>query len=87
MRLGSFLAANQSSPSQQALRHENICIVANAIDRLPDLQRQVVILRFWKGMSMQQAAEVVGKSTAATTGLQSRGLRNLRGFLAEMEQR
>lgn len=86
MRLGNFLAAQQSSPSQQAVRHESIRVIADALEHLPENQRQVVVLRFWEGMTIQQVAESLGKSTPAIAGLLHRAAKKLRSILAENDQ-
>jgi RNA polymerase sigma-70 factor, ECF subfamily len=85
MRLGNFLAAHQSSPSQQAVRQENIRVIADALEGLPENQRQVLILRFWEGMTIQQVADSLGKSTPAIAGLLHRATKKLRGVLAEID--
>ena len=81
------MVANQSSPSQQAVRQESILAIADALERLPEHQRQVIILRYWEGLSIQQVAESLGKSTTAIGGLLNRAARKLRGLLAEIDQR
>jgi RNA polymerase sigma-70 factor, ECF subfamily len=55
----------------------------NAIDTLTDEQRDVVILRYFLGMSAQEVSGVVGKSPAAVFSLQARALIALRGRLGE----
>ena len=55
----------------------------NAIDTLTDEQRDVVILRYFLGMSAQEVSGVVGKTAAAVFSLQARALIALRGRLGE----
>jgi RNA polymerase sigma-70 factor, ECF subfamily len=76
--LGDFLTIDQSSPSQQAVRYETDRDLADAIDQLPEIQRQAIVLRYWEGMSLQQLAESLGKSTPATAGILHRATRKLR---------
>ena len=58
-----------------------------SIRSLTDDQQQVLILRFYGGMSNAQVAKVVGKPETAVKALQARGLRSLRRILGEGERR
>lgn len=80
--LEGWLAAEQSSPSQQAQKHEQALQLAAALDQLPENQREAVILRHWHGCSLDEIARQLQCSTAAVTGLLQRGLRNLRKHLS-----
>ena len=81
MRLRSFLVSPDSSPSQAMVREENLRMLAEAIERLPDDQREVVELRYWSEMSVKQLSETLGKSPAAIAGLLHRGIKKLRAVL------
>jgi RNA polymerase sigma-70 factor (ECF subfamily) len=48
-----------------------------AVKQLPDLQRDVILLRFVEGMSHEQVAEIVEKSTGACRTIQYRALKAL----------
>lgn len=52
--------------------------VREAILRLRDEQRQVIILRFVEEMEYREVAEIIGKSVAAVRVIQHRALNNLR---------
>jgi RNA polymerase sigma-70 factor (ECF subfamily) len=84
-RLEAWLAAEQSSPSQQAERHERAVRLAEALAALPENQRVAVVLRHWHGCSVVEIGERLGCTTAAVTGLLHRGLRNLRRRLNDLE--
>ncbi len=73
-------------PLVSAVRQERILAIADALERLPKQQRQVVILRYWEGLSHRQLAEEMGKSTTAIAGLLNRGTNKLRGLLAGINQ-
>jgi RNA polymerase sigma-70 factor (ECF subfamily) len=54
-----------------------------AIRELTDDQQQVLILRFYGGLSSAQVAKAVGKPETAVKALQARGLRSLRRILTD----
>ena len=83
-QLEGWLAADQSSPSQQAHRHERALLLADALANLPDQQRDAVILRHFHECSLAQIAKELNTTTAAVTGLLTRGLRNLRRALNDL---
>jgi RNA polymerase sigma-70 factor (ECF subfamily) len=84
-RLEAWLAAEQSSPSQQVERHERAVRLAEALASLPQNQREAVVLRHWHGCSLVEIGERLGCTTAAVAGLLHRGLRNLRKQLHDLE--
>jgi RNA polymerase sigma-70 factor (ECF subfamily) len=84
-RLEAWLAAEQSSPSQQAERHERAVRLADALATLPENQREAIVLRHWHGCSLVEIGERLGCTTAAVTGLLHRGLRKLRNHLHDLE--
>jgi RNA polymerase sigma-70 factor (ECF subfamily) len=84
-RLASFLAADQSSPSEQAERTERALLLADALTTLPEAQREALILQHWHSWTLDQIAERLGRTPAAVAGLLKRGLKHLRERLqAEM---
>ena len=84
-RLEAWLAAEQSSPSQQAERHERAVRLAEALATLPENQREAVVWRHWHGWSLAEIGERLGCTTAAVTGLLHRGLRKLRQQFHDLE--
>ncbi|MFN4260814.1 MAG: sigma-70 family RNA polymerase sigma factor [Gemmataceae bacterium] len=85
-RLEGWLAAEQSTPSQQAQRHERALRLAQALADLPEQQRKAVVLRHFQGCSLAEIADELATTTAAVTGLLHRGLKNLRKALKELEE-
>ena len=83
-RLEGWLAAGQSSPSQQAHRQERAVLLAEALANLPDQQREAVIFRHFHGCSLVEIGEQLHTTTKAVTGLLHRGLTNLRKALKEL---
>ena len=59
----------------------------HAIRQLTEEQQQVIILRFYHGMSNSQVARVMGKPEGAVKALQTRGLRSLRRMMASAAER
>jgi RNA polymerase sigma-70 factor (ECF subfamily) len=82
-QLQAWLEADQSSPSQQVERQEQLCRLADALAQLPPDQRMAVELKKLQGRSVAVIAEQMGKSRAAVAGLVRRGLDRLRALLAE----
>jgi RNA polymerase sigma-70 factor (ECF subfamily) len=58
--LFELIAAPDHGPPVQADREEQRHLVRAAVDRLPDLLRQVVLLTYFQGMKYRDAADVLG---------------------------
>src|SRR5207249_1060792 len=84
-RLEAWLAAEQSSPSQHAIRQEQLCRMAAALEQLPAQQRQAVELHHLRGCSLAEVAEQMGRSRSAVASLIFRGLEKLRQLLEDQE--
>ncbi len=85
-RLDAWLAADQTSPSEYALRSERAAQLATAVDTLPADQREVLLLRHCQGLSLDEIAQTLQRSHAAIAGLLRRGLQQLRERLGEGDQ-
>jgi RNA polymerase sigma-70 factor (ECF subfamily) len=84
-RLEGWLAADQSSPSQQAERNEQLLRLASGIDRLPEDQREALLLKHMQGLSLAEIGERLGRTRAAVASLLRRGLKSLRENLHRRE--
>lgn len=82
-RLEGLLAADQTSPSERAVRCEELLRLAAALARLPEDQRRVVELHHLKGLPVAEVAEQMGRTRPAVVGLLFRGLKKLRELLRE----
>jgi RNA polymerase sigma-70 factor, ECF subfamily len=76
--LEQWLAAEQSSPSDQAQRHEWSARLAAGLETLPEAQREAIVLHYWQSWSLHRIAEQLQRTPAAIAGLLQRGLRKLR---------
>lgn len=81
-RADGWLAAAQSSPSQQVVRAEELVHLANALTGLPPAQREAIVLHHLQGLPLSEVAEQLDKSPAAVAGLLHRGLKRLREVMA-----
>jgi RNA polymerase sigma-70 factor (ECF subfamily) len=84
-RLEAWLVAEQSSPSQQAQRKEQVLRLAEALASLPEAQREAVTRRYLQNGSLDDIGQHLGRSPAAVAGLIKRGLEHLRLLLHESE--
>jgi RNA polymerase sigma-70 factor (ECF subfamily) len=78
-QLEKWLAAEQSSPSDQAERQELSLRLAGELEALPEAQREALVLHYWQQMTLPEIAEQLCRSPAAVAGLLQRGLKSLRG--------
>jgi RNA polymerase sigma-70 factor (ECF subfamily) len=82
-RLEAWLAAEQSSPSQRAARNEDLLRLAEALEGLPDAQREAVMLHHLHGWTLDEVGRHLARGPAAVAGLIKRGLKQLRQRLQE----
>jgi RNA polymerase sigma-70 factor (ECF subfamily) len=68
---------DEQNPTQRIIVAEEHEELAQAITVLTDEQRDVVLLRFMEGLSINDVAEAMGKTPGAVKGLQHRALRAL----------
>ncbi len=84
-RLEAWLAAEQSSPSQQAQRNEQLLRLAQVLAGLPEAQREALVLHYWQGRTTADIGRHLDRSPAAVAGLLKRGLKELRTHLLDPE--
>jgi RNA polymerase sigma-70 factor, ECF subfamily len=80
-RLDAWLAADQTSPSEAAGAHERAAALTEAVAKLPDDQREVILLKHCHGLSLADIAGRTGRSPASVAGLLRRALERLREHL------
>jgi RNA polymerase sigma-70 factor (ECF subfamily) len=84
-RLMAVLAAEQSSPSEQAVHKEEAMRLEEALARLPEMQREAVVLRHFHGWPLAAISRHLTRSQSAVAGLLHRGLAQLQRILGEPE--
>jgi RNA polymerase sigma-70 factor, ECF subfamily len=84
-RIGMWLTADESTPSQKLDQHEQAIRLADALAQLPHAQREALVLQNWDNWSLEEIAEHMDKTTAAVAGLLKRGLKRLRELLTDAE--
>jgi RNA polymerase sigma-70 factor (ECF subfamily) len=77
-RLGAALTAPGPSPSGLAGQHEMELLLADALARLPDDYREVILLRNIEGLSHEEVAERMDRGVGAVRMLWVRALARLR---------
>jgi RNA polymerase sigma-70 factor (ECF subfamily) len=82
-RLEALLAAQQSSPSDKALRQEQVECLARALEQLPEDQRLTVEWHHLHGLSLTEIGANLGRTEAAVAGLLRRGRKKLRQLLED----
>src|SRR5262245_60413606 len=80
---GGGLAADLPSPSGAALEHEQAERLRQALARLPEDYRQVIVLRYQEDLPFEEVARRLGRSSAAARTLWSRAIRRLRQEMGE----
>jgi RNA polymerase sigma-70 factor (ECF subfamily) len=83
VRLAALLAADQSSPSEQAIRNEEVLRLEESLTALAEMQRQAVVLRHFHGWTLAEISRHLGRSQPAVAGLLHRGLTQLHQLLKE----
>jgi RNA polymerase sigma-70 factor (ECF subfamily) len=76
--LDRALIAPASSPSRQAERREQAVLLAKALDRLADEDRELLVLRHLEGLSFPEVAQRLGRSLNSVKKRWPRALVRLR---------
>jgi RNA polymerase sigma-70 factor (ECF subfamily) len=77
-KLGDALASPGTSPSVAADRNERELLLAEALARLPEDYREVILLRNLEGLAHEEVAERMGRGVGAVRMLWVRALARLR---------
>jgi RNA polymerase sigma-70 factor (ECF subfamily) len=80
--LAGSLAGSVTSPSRGAMRDELRAGLLAALDRLDEIDREVLALRHFEELSNNEVAEILGLTKAGASNRYVRALRRLRELLA-----
>lgn len=69
MRIADLLVADQTSPSQRLEHEEQVTKLLEAMQSLTSSQRQAVVLRHFRGRTLEQVSEDMGQTVTAVAGL------------------
>ena len=71
-----------AAPEETLLTEERIDALSDALETLPERERDILLLRFYSGLPSKEVAARMGLSDANVRYLQSKALSKLRGLLA-----
>jgi RNA polymerase sigma-70 factor, ECF subfamily len=77
--------APDTPPTQRAVKHEQASRLAQAIDTLPILYREVIVLRHLEGLSFPEVARRLDRTEDSVKNMWVRALRRLRGLLETLQ--
>jgi RNA polymerase sigma-70 factor (ECF subfamily) len=78
-RIEAWLAADHTPPVEVVQRNEQLLFLADHLAELPELQREVLLLRYCEGWSLGAIAEHLGRTRPSIASLLRRGLTELKG--------
>jgi RNA polymerase sigma-70 factor, ECF subfamily len=76
--LADWLAASQTTPSGRASHNEQLLKLSDALAELPEIMREVVVLKHCQGWTLQQIADRINRTVPAVASYLRRGLERLR---------
>src|SRR5262249_26783727 len=82
-RLEQWLASEQTSPSDKAIRNEQLLRMAESLAELPPDQRPALEMHHMGGLPVAEVARQMGRDEGAVGALMVRGLRKLRELMDE----
>ncbi len=77
-RLESWLARDESTPSQRAVKAEQLLVLAEVLAGLPENQRTAIEFHHLQGHTVAETARRMDKTVASVTCLLYRGYKTLR---------
>jgi len=85
MLLAQQLLAAAPSPHEQLVRRELARRLRDALAQLADIDREIILLRNFEGLSNQEAAQVLGIEPVAASKRYGRALLRLRNLLVRSD--
>ncbi len=81
--MNAMLAARGNSPSQSAMRRERAVLLADALAKLPEDYRQIIVLRHLKGRSFAEIAAHEKRTLDSVKSAWRRAIGKLRDMLGD----
>ena len=81
----TLLAQPEQNPVEHVERRMTGDTLHETLQTLVPEQRQVIILRFLAGLSLQETADVMERTLSAVKAMQYRGLQTMRAMLTQVE--
>ncbi len=81
--LAGWLVDKDPSPSQQTRRRERLDEVKNALEALPDRDREILVMRHLEHLKVEEIAEVLGITAGAAKARILRALLKIRNHLGD----
>ena len=73
-RIEAWLAADHTPPVEAVERNEQLLLLADHMAELPEVQREVLLLRYCEGWSLAAIAKHLGRTRPSVASLLRRGL-------------
>jgi len=84
--IAALLVGNLTSPSQVAMREERLLKLREALERMDEIDREVLALRHFEELSNNEVAQVLGLQKTAASNRYVRALKRLKSILEEMPE-
>jgi RNA polymerase sigma-70 factor (ECF subfamily) len=84
--LDRALLAKQTSPSKQAARREQVLLLADALETLPEDYREVLILRHVESLTFPEVGQRMNRTVHSVEKLWARALARLRHALRDSHE-
>lgn len=80
---GGFTLENVLTEGSMEEQLVEIIALKEAVAKLPDRERLVIDLRYYRGMTQDKASKILGVSQVQVSRIEKKALEQLRGFFAE----
>ena len=81
--LAAYLVGQQTSPSQVAMRAEALTGLEQALEKMDEIDREVLVLRHFEELTNQETAEALGLQKSAASNRYVRALKRLREIMID----
>jgi RNA polymerase sigma-70 factor (ECF subfamily) len=84
-RLEAWLVAEDATPPEIVAQQEEALRLAEALEHLPEAEREAIVLQRWHGWTLAQIAGHLDRTLGAVAGLLHRGMERLRKTMEQQE--